>query len=325
MSRMKRLPALDGLRAISILFVLSAHMLPLGPKVLHLNETAGAMGMALFFALSGFLVSSNLLSGQGAYSFFIRRLTRILPLAYTYLIVVFLLASYNPVMFPGNFFFIENYIHSYLNGWNAHFWSLCVEVHFYLAIGLVVSIFGTRGVWIVLPACLAVTTLRISEGAIIDIRTHLRVDEILAGACVALLYQRGLSYRLSNWSFSAALFFWFLASSPFTGPLQYLRPYSAAILVMVAIGLRQGLPLSILQSRAARYIAEISYALYVVHPAMIHGWMNTGSPIERYILKRPISFALTFGLAHLSSFYWEKRWIAWGKELTVTKTASMAA
>ena len=73
---MKRLPALDGLRAISILFVLSAHMLPLGPKAFHLNKSAGAMGMALFFALSGILVTSNLLTGQTVYDFFIRRLTR---------------------------------------------------------------------------------------------------------------------------------------------------------------------------------------------------------------------------------------------------------
>src|SRR5258708_33502209 len=173
---MKRLPALDGLRAISILLVLSAHMLPLGPKALHLNASAGAMGMALFFALSGFLVTSNLLTGQGVYSFFIRRLTRILPLAYLYLIAVYLLASYNPDMLPGNILFIENYVHSYLNDWNAHFWSLCVEVHFYFAIGLIVAIFGTRGIWILLPACLAVTMLRISGGIFIDLRTHLRVD-----------------------------------------------------------------------------------------------------------------------------------------------------
>jgi peptidoglycan/LPS O-acetylase OafA/YrhL len=55
-----RLPVLDGLRAISILLVLAAHMLPLGPKVLRLNETAGPMGMSLFFALSGFLITSGL-------------------------------------------------------------------------------------------------------------------------------------------------------------------------------------------------------------------------------------------------------------------------
>ena len=57
----ERLPALDGLRAISILLVLACHMLPLGPKVLQLNEAAGAMGMSLFFALSGFLIVSGLI------------------------------------------------------------------------------------------------------------------------------------------------------------------------------------------------------------------------------------------------------------------------
>ena len=43
----KRIPILDGWRATSILLVLGAHLLPLGPKVLQLNDTAGAMGMAL--------------------------------------------------------------------------------------------------------------------------------------------------------------------------------------------------------------------------------------------------------------------------------------
>jgi peptidoglycan/LPS O-acetylase OafA/YrhL len=44
-----RLFELDGLRAISILLVLSAHMLHLGSKFLHLNDMSGAMGMSLFF------------------------------------------------------------------------------------------------------------------------------------------------------------------------------------------------------------------------------------------------------------------------------------
>jgi hypothetical protein len=53
MNSAERLPVLDGLRAISILLVLATHMLPIGPKVLRLNETAGAMGMSLFFSLFG--------------------------------------------------------------------------------------------------------------------------------------------------------------------------------------------------------------------------------------------------------------------------------
>jgi hypothetical protein len=34
----------------------------------------------------------------------------------------------------------------------------------------------------------------------------------------------------------------------------------------------------------------------------IHGWWNEGSIFDRYILKRPISIALTFAATHLSAF-----------------------
>ena len=39
MKSVDKLPVLDGLRAISILLVLAAHTLPLGPKILGLNYT----------------------------------------------------------------------------------------------------------------------------------------------------------------------------------------------------------------------------------------------------------------------------------------------
>jgi peptidoglycan/LPS O-acetylase OafA/YrhL len=46
---------MDGWRGLSILFVLATHLLPLGPKVLRLNETFGPIGMALFFYTVGIL------------------------------------------------------------------------------------------------------------------------------------------------------------------------------------------------------------------------------------------------------------------------------
>jgi peptidoglycan/LPS O-acetylase OafA/YrhL len=82
---------LDGLRASSIMLVLACHMLPLGPRWLRLNETAGATGMAIFFSLSGFLITRNLLSGQSVPTFLLRRGAPILPLAYLYLIVAIVL------------------------------------------------------------------------------------------------------------------------------------------------------------------------------------------------------------------------------------------
>src|SRR5437667_9931257 len=85
-----KFPILDGLRAISILLVLADHLLPLGPKILQLNATAGSMGMSLFFALSGFLITSGLIKNPNISEFMARRLARILPLAYVYTMVVFL-------------------------------------------------------------------------------------------------------------------------------------------------------------------------------------------------------------------------------------------
>ena len=56
-----RLDALDGWRGVSILLILACHLLPLGPKSLQLNDMAGPMGMAIFFTLSGFLITRFLL------------------------------------------------------------------------------------------------------------------------------------------------------------------------------------------------------------------------------------------------------------------------
>ena len=82
MISLRRLPTLDGL--ISILLVLAAHMVPVGPRVLGLNYSVGAMGMSLFFALCGFLITSTLIHNPDILEFLVKRLARIVPLAYAY-------------------------------------------------------------------------------------------------------------------------------------------------------------------------------------------------------------------------------------------------
>ena len=62
------------------------------------------------------------------------------------------------------------------------------------------------------------------------------------------------------------------------------------------------------------YLAGISYALYVIHPMLAHSWLGSGDVIEKYA-KRPLLFAVLFCLAHLSTYYYERRWIDFGKSL----------
>jgi peptidoglycan/LPS O-acetylase OafA/YrhL len=310
----RNLPVLDGLRAMSILLVLACHLLPLGPKALRLNETAGAMGMSLFFALSGFLITSGLMKNANIHEFVARRLSRILPLSYAYAAIVFLVFTFEPKKLFFTDLFTINYLTQYMEpGWTGHLWSLCVEIHFYLAIALVVLLLGKRGLWMVWPACLAITLLRVSAGTYgyISIATHLRVDEILSGACVATLssYLRSnTTTRFLQGAMSVAALLWAVSADPFSGSIQYIRPYATAVLLVASLHYGAANPRTVLGSRPLRYIATISYALYVIHPATAQGWMGEGSTLVKYLLKRPISFALTFVLAHFSTFFWERPW-----------------
>lgn len=309
-------PALDGLRAISICLVLATHLLPLGPKALHLNSTAGPMGMSLFFVLSGYLIVSTLRSAPIP-EFIVKRLARILPLAYLYILLVFILGGLSKQALPYHLGFVVNYRPDQMTPVTEHLWSLCVEVHFYVFVTLL-AVGGRKAFVLVWPCCLAITAIRVREGAYIDVPTHLRVDEILAGACIATLPMR--RFR----AFAAPLVIWVLAvgawfgtSHPDSGWVQYLRPYAAAFLLAATLAQPPNRLTAVLSGRALRYIAAASYALYVFHPLAAHGWWNYGSVWQRYLLKRPLGFALTLAAAHISTFYWEAIWIQaakrWGR------------
>ena len=274
------------------------------------------MGMSLFFALSGFLITSTLTHNSDIWEFLVRRLARIIPLAYAFTFIVFAFVHFDPKVGLWTATFLINYFTQYMIvDLNDHFWSLCVEVHFYIAIALIVFTCGKRGIWLVWPACLVVTGLRIHDGAYIAIQTHLRVDEILAGACVATVYRSSWSsiakYPTALVTITAAV--WFISANRDAEWFQYLRPYAAASMLAAVLCHADTLLARVLGSRPMRYVATISYALYVVHPLTIYGWFNQGTIAERYLLKRPISFMMTFVAAHVSAFYWEKFWMEAGR------------
>jgi peptidoglycan/LPS O-acetylase OafA/YrhL len=306
MSSPDRYPGLDGLRAISILLVLACHMVPLGPSLLQLNFTAGALGMSIFFSLSGFLITSTLLNNPSLFEFALRRFARIAPLLYLYLFVFFaigLIHSDNAFMTS---VFLINYFPQFRNGFTVHLWSLCVEMHFYLALGVVVLISGQRGIWVVWPACIAVMVLKIIAGNSYPYATHLRLDELLVGACIATVYPL-IKNRTSSVVFVLiAAIVCAITASPYASWAQYFRCYAVAIL-MASVLCHSNTWLSrLLASRSMAYIASISYALYVIHYATIQGWMHEGDRTTRMI-KRLLSFLITFFAASLSK-HWEIMW-----------------
>jgi len=278
---------------------------------------AGPMGMSLFFCLSGFLIVSTLDRDQSIYPFLVKRVFRIVPAVALYLVIVAFLFGLPLEEFALNLIFMSNYYtHALDFGPVSHLWSLCVEMHFYFAIALVTAVLGRRGLWLVVPAALLVTFWRVEAGAYVNINTHLRVDEILMGGTLALVsnlwgaqIKRVLSNKTLSWiALTAVAFLWMASCHPWGLWFNYPRPYLAALLVGIVI--HSDLPAlrRALENRVAAYVAKISYALYIYHPMMVFGFMNEGSIWTRYLIKRPISYLLSWGASHLSTMYWEVPW-----------------
>src|SRR5262249_24862992 len=88
----KYLPELDGLRAVSVLLVVSVHM---HDRVW--DWLAGGSGVTVFFVLSGYLITTLSLREEGQFgslhltAFYIRRCFRIFPMYYAVLVAYCLL------------------------------------------------------------------------------------------------------------------------------------------------------------------------------------------------------------------------------------------
>ena len=155
---------LDGLRGLAILMVIAGHAFyynPAGPKfTIALGKIIGAgfMGVPIFFVLSGFLISYPFFRARvrdpGVWyqeGYASRRLLKILPpyyLATVVLAIFYYVRSRDPYYFTlglewaaglGNFVYLPTYF-------NTSFWSLWVEIHFYVVLPLLFFLVRGAGV-----------------------------------------------------------------------------------------------------------------------------------------------------------------------------------
>lgn len=311
-----RFNVLDGWRAISILAVLACHLLPIGPKFLHFNYAVGVLGMSLFFTLSGFLVTHFMIARPQVINFLVRRFFRILPLAWLYILIALLLHPASRDTWLAHVFFYANYPPKPLIDVTDHLWSLCVEMHFYIGLALLVAVLKKKGLLLIPLICIVITALRVFNYEHVSVITHLRVDEILTGGLLALIYNRQLGmgvYNIMskvNYAYMVPLLL--ISCHEYAGFMNYLRPYFAATLVGATLFNQNTKFATLLENKWLFYIASISFALYVIHPLLASTWLGSGDVIEKYS-KRPLLFLALFLSAHVSTFYYEQKAIAWGK------------
>lgn len=177
-----RLEALDGLRGIAIALVVWFHIWQLSwlnpqfslfghPVSLEYLPVTGAIGVELFFFISGFCLyypyARHLLEGKSLptlvhYAY--RRFIKIVPSYYLSILLVLLFfpcfSRWNETLWQAiaHFLFIHNWFGETYGTINGVYWSLGVEVQFYLVFPLLAWLFRRRP-WATYLAMVAVALL----------------------------------------------------------------------------------------------------------------------------------------------------------------------
>jgi peptidoglycan/LPS O-acetylase OafA/YrhL len=146
-----RFPLFDGLRGIAVLAVLLLHSSELSGRVGlgvggRLGETAGGLGVIVFFVISGFLLYRPFAAARATgrsrtpvRHYARRRALRILP---AYWIVLTILATFPWVagVFTGHWWRYYGFLQAYFGRSTSSgipvAWTLCVEMTFYVALPL---------------------------------------------------------------------------------------------------------------------------------------------------------------------------------------------
>ena len=211
------MPALDGLRAVSILLVVVSH-LGLGHLV------PGGLGVTIFFFISGFIITHILLRENAKTgdvslrAFYTRRIFRLAPalLLYVAVCVVYFAAlgrALPLVDIVAALLYWANY-HRIFHGWSdgtvwpplSIIWSLAVEEHFYFAFPLLLVALRRRlGLLLALLVALCAAVLAWRVWLVYGIglehlapartyeATDTRIDSIVCGCVLSVLIARAAS------------------------------------------------------------------------------------------------------------------------------------
>lgn len=346
-------PAIDGLRFLAFLLVFFFHFN--GFIVSNFLNKIGWTGVELFFLLSGFLLTKLLAVEQKLentiqlYKYFIRRVLRIWPLYFLYLLITIILSLWiikTSLSFPrlfGNIFFYDN-IAIITNGFNhnlgsIHLWSLALEEQYYLVLPFAIP-------WLVKLNRRRMNLFVLFTFLILVVSRYLLVREEFGYSLIYVLpfsgdsFLAGIILGIGNYdiflkkinSTVAFLVGVGLLGLLFLLPdrtvmnynqlLIYFIPALAFSFIFISVVYAQkGWPYKLFSNKIIRYLGKISFGLYLFHVLA-----NRFTHYIFYKFNKPvnewgfiISLTITILLAILSYELFEKHFLKIKKKFTVIK------
>jgi peptidoglycan/LPS O-acetylase OafA/YrhL len=291
-----RLPFIQGLRGIAALSVALFHCYSATPVAQRVAATVpagldgamslGFLGVDLFFAISGFVICMTLYNRLSTLKewgrFFLRRQLRLDPPYWTAIAVSVLSAvainAYRPethAPVPGvaaiiaHLFYVQEFLgYRQIAG---VFWTLCLEIQFYLFFGAIILLLARLGysgrtfAWLMLPLYLLSIAnfwgfVPAPEGLFLS-----RWFEFFTGVIVFLAWRNEIS-RTQVWCYMGAL----LAISVVNPPtdMEIARVTVATVLLIALIfwfAVESGAVKTWLDTPLLRYLGDVSYSLYLTH------------------------------------------------------------
>jgi peptidoglycan/LPS O-acetylase OafA/YrhL len=356
------LPTLDGWRAVAILGVMICHACDalfhadgtFPNPTLHALTRHGALGVDIFFGISGFLICSRLLGEHrrnhhvNLKRFYLNRFFRILPPYLTYLGGLAVLASFSLVVITPRvwwscLFFYRNYLPSMQGGgfYTGHFWSLSVEEHFYLLWpGMLVCLGIARARRAVVVLAGAIALWRVWEfrhqwlahwipGLGFFPRTDIRLDGLLWGCWMALLLNDPIWHdRLTRWLSPRV---WLALLAAYVACVRYQPPlammWQAWLIPVLLAGtvLRSHAPAGrLLELAPLRWIGRISYSLYLWNSLFFAGMDNPRPLPLGFLQQLPWSILPVFACASLSYYLIERPLVRLGHVLSASTIGTEA-
>lgn len=310
--RFRYIPALDGVRALAIVLVVLSHSV-------HHTE-GGGIGVQIFFALSGFLITSLLLeerakTGSVSYrNFYVRRALRLLPALAAMLMLVALLPNVyvDPLRdgtsepryytIPLTLFYVANFANAFdfHMGYLAHAWSLSIEEQFYFlwpvaAIWLATTRRFAR--WL-LPLVLLFAMVRLAMylahvRGVVDLLPS-QADQLLLGAGLAWIARDGLprwtGRLVAGWAALIVLGVLTLIGTAthqgMQGPIALCGALticggSSVLLIAHLLTASRGL-VRVFAWRPVVWVGRVSYGIYLFH-----------FPIFQYVAHQRLSYGRT--------------------------------
>lgn len=289
----RRIPTLDGWRAIAILLVMVSHAGIALYSTLHIPhpDSLGQHGVTIFFVLSGFLITSRFVQETNATgsihlgSFYVRRFFRLMPCAWLYLFVMLVgtahshPAAYTAQELWGCLLFFRNYLDpTAVHAVTGHFWSLSIEEQFYLVWPAFLLLGGPRRTrWIALAGAAGVALYRFAHWTELmqvplagTFATQYRADALLIG-CAAALFLPDLKPYLRRWMTLPLLAVLIACMATY----KKLIPAHECIIVALLLAVTTELtadPLSrFLEWKPLAFLGTFSYSLYIWQQVFILG------------------------------------------------------